>query len=98
MGWYRLNLGAADFADAAKERIASQVRSDWEAAGHPHELAAYTRHESEGRLHCELIVYFSPAAANTARRLGATPCAAPGPWDLAHLAGGVTHQGSSDTP
>lgn len=88
MGWYRLNLGAADFAGAAKERIASQVRRDWEAAGHPHELAAYTRHESEGRLHCELIVYFTPATALTALRLGADPCTMPGPHDLALLAGG----------
>jgi hypothetical protein len=35
------------------------------------------RHESNGRLHCELVVYFSPQCARLARQLGASPCLAP---------------------
>ncbi|MDQ2693115.1 MAG: hypothetical protein M3Y68_13840 [Chloroflexota bacterium] len=55
----------------------------------PPEIAVFTRLESEGRLHCELVVYFSPAAAELARKFGASPCERPAPAGLALLAGDV---------
>lgn len=86
--WSRLNLGAADLADTALADVCLATRAHWHAAGCPEDLAVFSRHESEGRLHCELIVYFSPAATDLAQQLGAAPCAPPGPHDLAALAGG----------
>ncbi len=45
----------------------------FESAGMPAGMAVFTRHESEGRLHCEVIAYFSPAAAEVAKIIGAEP-------------------------
>jgi hypothetical protein len=47
------------------------------AAGKPADMAVFTRYESEGRLQCEVTAFFSPAAADVARQVGATPCARP---------------------
>lgn len=88
MSWFRLSLGAADLAVPALDEVRRAVDTQWRAAGCPPDLAAFSRHESEGRLHCELIVYFSPAAAAVAQALGARPGSRPGPHGLAHLAGG----------
>ncbi len=56
-------------------------------AGKPAEMAVFTRHESEGRLHCEVIAYFSPAAGEAAKALDAEPCAKPSRVGLGLLAG-----------
>ena len=57
------------------------------AAGNPSEMAVFTRPESEGRLHCEVIAYFSPAAENVAKGFDAQPCAKPVRSGLGLLAG-----------
>ena len=49
--------------------------------------ALFVRHESEGRLHCEVIVYFSPAAVIVAKTVNATPCNKPSSDGLGLLAG-----------
>lgn len=49
--------------------------------------AVFVRHESEGRLHCEVHVYFSPAASALAKAFDASPCAKPSPLGLGLLAG-----------
>jgi hypothetical protein len=95
MPWYRLNLGAADLANAA--RTAASVDAAWREAGCPASLAAYTRHESDGRLHCDLVVYFTPDSDLVARELGARPCPDPGPYDLTLLAGGSVEAGDEPT-
>ena len=41
------------------------------------EQALFVRHESEGRLHCEVIVYFSPATVRVAKAVNAIPCNKP---------------------
>lgn len=87
MPWYRLELGPADFADNERISVSKAVEQAWHDAGRPAGLTAYYRHESEGRLHCTLVVYFHPTAEAVAKRLGARPCPDPGPWDLGHLAG-----------
>ena len=61
--------------------------SAYSKAGKPREMAAFMRHESEGRLHCEVVVYFSPAASVVARELDAKPCARPSSDGLSLLAG-----------
>lgn len=85
--WYRLDLGSADLAGAEADAVVAAVDAAWRAAGRPEAFAAYERHESEGRLHCHRVMYFTPRAASVARQLGARACPDPGPWDLSLLAG-----------
>ena len=47
----------------------------------------FTRSESEGRLHCEVIGYFSPAAVEVAKAFDAQPCTKPMQAALSLLAG-----------
>lgn len=56
-------------------------------AGNPAEMALFTRHESEGRLHCDLMLYLSPASFTVAGEIGARPCNRPSFNSLALLAG-----------
>jgi len=87
--WYTCNLGDAMLAGESLDRIRQLFASrgtetEAEAAG---ERAVFMRHESEGRLHCEVRVYFSPAAAGVAKVFGAAACAKPAAHDLGLLAG-----------
>jgi len=56
-------------------------------AGNPAEMALFTRHESEGRLHCDLMLYLSPASFAVAGDIGARPCNKPSSNSLALLVG-----------
>ena len=56
-------------------------------AGKPPDMAVFTRLESEGRLHCEVIAYFTPAAAEVAKTFDAQPCEKPERAGLGLLAG-----------
>ncbi len=55
--------------------------------GHTGHVAAFMRHETRGSLHCEVRVYFPPAAAHAARLLGAVPVNRPERDGLSMLAG-----------
>ena len=57
------------------------------AAGQPSNMAVFTRPESESRLHCEVIAYFSPAAKDLANAFDAEPCEKPVRAGLGLLAG-----------
>jgi hypothetical protein len=57
------------------------------AAGRPTRMAVFTRPESEGRLHCEVMAYFSPAAQDVAQGFDAEPCEKPARTGLGLLAG-----------
>jgi len=57
------------------------------AAGRLPEMAVFTRPESEGRLHCEIMAYFSPAAYEVAQAFDAEPCGKPVRAGLGLLAG-----------
>ncbi len=85
--WFVRNLGDAALAGESLEQLRLSVIEAFERAGRPVALAAYTRHESEGRLHCELKVYFTPAASEVAKAVGAVACARPSRYDLGLLAG-----------
>jgi len=86
-GWSTANLGDAMLAGDALARVESLFASEHEEAGRPDGMAVFVRHESEGRLHCEVEVYFSPAAIRVARAMDAIPCAKPSPDGLGLLAG-----------
>jgi hypothetical protein len=85
--WYTKELGDGIMADAPSEEIKAAFLRSFQAAGEPLEMAIFTRLESEGRLHCEVVAYFSPAAQELARGFDAEPCARPAREGLGLLAG-----------
>ena len=85
--WYSQSLGDGILAFEPKEELRAQFEPLFEATGKPTEMAVFTRHELEGRLQCEVIAYFSPAAAPLAQAVGARPCDRPTTTDLDLLAG-----------
>jgi len=87
MKWYSKNIGDALLAYNDLENIEAVCVPAYQKAGSPDDMAVFYRHESEGRLHCEVTVYFSPAAGDIAKALGASPCERPGKYGLCLLAG-----------
>jgi hypothetical protein len=85
--WYSKNLGDAMLAGESLDRIRAQFLSAYRKAGKPGQMAVFVRHQSEGSLHCEVRIYFTPASVVVAKAVGATPCAPPSPDDLGLLAG-----------
>ncbi len=85
--WYSQPLGDGVLAFEPKEDLRAQFAPLFEAAGKPVDMAVFTRHELEGRLQCEVIAYFSPAAMALAQAVGARPCERPVNADLDLLAG-----------
>jgi hypothetical protein len=74
-------------ADEPSEEIRTAFRAAFASAGKPADMAVFTRHETEGRLHCEVIAYFSPSAAGLAELFEAEPCPRPSRSGLGLLAG-----------
>ena len=85
--WYSISLGDGMMAPAPSAEIEQLFQRSFIAAGQPPEMAVFTRSESQGRLHCEVIAYFSPAAREVAEALGAEPCEKPARAGLGLLAG-----------
>ena len=85
--WFALALGDAMTADRRLDEIEEAFRGAFVAAGRPPDMAVLKRHDTEHSLHCEVTVYFSPAAAATAKAFGAQPCARPLRSNLDLLAG-----------
>ncbi len=85
--WFRKNLGDAMFAFLELDHVESTCLSAYKKANGPNEMAVFLRHESEGLLQCEVIVYFSPAMAHIAGELDATPCEQPTKYGLSLLVG-----------
>jgi len=85
--WFYKDLGDAMMADEALNRIRESFLPVFRSAGNSEELAVFTRNDSEGRLHCEVFVYFSPAAAEVAQLFDALPCEKPLKDGLDLLAG-----------
>ncbi|MFN3332054.1 MAG: hypothetical protein ACK47M_06060 [Caldilinea sp.] len=84
--WYSKSLGDGMWADSAAEEIKALFQSRFEAADRPAAMAVFTRHE-EGRLHCEVVAYFSPASGEVAQALSASLCPKPVRRGLTLLAG-----------
>jgi hypothetical protein len=85
-GWFVKNLGDPMFASEALERIERHFLAERRRSGNPESMALFVRHES-GRLHCEVKLYFSPAAAPIARTVAAVRCRKPTPLGLSLAAG-----------
>jgi hypothetical protein len=85
--WFTKNLGDAMFAEDALHRIKATFLAEYEKEKQPKEMAIFIRHESEGRLHCEVKLYFSPASVAVATAVNASICARPSSDDLGLFAG-----------
>jgi len=85
--WYMSNLGDAMLAEEALEGIRNLFTSVIAPHHHSDDMAIFIRHESEGRLHCEVIAYFSPAVAHVADAVDAVVCNKPVRQGLGLLAG-----------
>lgn len=69
------------------EHIQAVCDTEFIKSNKSEDIAAFSRHESEGRLQCEVIVFFSPALGDTAKTLGATPCEHPSRYGMSLLVG-----------
>ena len=85
--WYSKELGDAITASMPSAEIEQAFKQAFVTAGRPLNMAVFTRQESQGRLHCEVTAYFSPAAKDIAYAFDAQPCVKPAPSNLALLAG-----------
>jgi hypothetical protein len=85
--WHSKELGDGIMAAMPSDEIEKAFLQQFNAAGKPPTMAVFTRLESEGRLHCEVIAYFSPAATQVAEAFEARPCEKPSPAGLGLLAG-----------
>ncbi len=85
--WYSTSLGDGMTSGAVAGEIEEAFARASAAAENPSAMAVFTRPESEGRLHCEVIAYFSPASREVATAFDAEPCARPARTGLSLLAG-----------
>ena len=85
--WFSKSLGDPLLAGEPLSRLEALFRAERAKAGDPRDMALFIRHESEGRLHCEVRAYFSPASAAVASAMDADPCARPSPAGLSLLVG-----------
>lgn len=85
--WYSVSLGDGMMAPIPSAEIEERFQRSFIVAGRPLNMAIFTRSESEGRLHCEVIAYFSPMASDVAKAVDAEPCEAPARTGLGLLAG-----------
>src|SRR5574341_2152260 len=85
--WYSISLGDGMMAVTPSAEIVEIFLQSFASAGRPSDMAVFTRLESEGRLHCEVIAYFSPAAQDMAKIFDAKTCGKPTRAGLGLLAG-----------
>lgn len=88
--WFTKNLGDALLAGKALDDITMLFQSEYSHTTQPKDMAIFIRHESDGRLQCEVCLYFSPAAAAVARAVAAVTCNKPSAEDLGLFAGPET--------
>ena len=85
--WYSLSLGDGIIASIPSDEIEQAFRQIFASAEERPDRAVFTRPESEGRLHCEVMAYFSPATSDLAKAFDAQPCRKPVRTGLDLLAG-----------
>lgn len=85
--WYVVSLGDGMTSGALAAEIEEAFGRRFTTPARPPEMAVFTRLESEDRLHCEVMAYFSPATADLAKAFDAEPCVRPERAGLNLLAG-----------
>lgn len=77
--WHVLNLGDALLAEPELAELRERFEQTRHRHAIPDDTTLHIRHVSDGRLHCEVRIYFPPAAAALAEEFGAEPCEPPEP-------------------
>jgi hypothetical protein len=85
--WYSVSLGDGMTSGMTSSEIEDSFAPLFDASGKPPDMAVFTRTESEGRLHCEVIAYFSPRARELALAFDAHRCDPPRRAGLGLLVG-----------
>ncbi len=85
--WHTLSLGDAATAQVPLARLQEEFDEEFVPGRRAPDAAVFVRYESEGRLHCEAVVFIAPGAAMLAQRLGGRPCVRP-PRDNLDLVAG----------
>ena len=85
--WFTKNLGDAMLARDALTQLEALFLSTYGDSGRGNGIGIFIRHESEGRLHCEVKAYFSPDTVMLAKTVDAAPCARPSRDGLSLLVG-----------
>ena len=85
--WFSKQLGDGILAYESKDQIQAMFPPLFAAAARPVDMAVFTRHELEGRLQCEVVAYFSPAAEVIARQMDVQACEKPASAELDLLVG-----------
>lgn len=85
--WYVSNLGDAMLAHDSLVTVQQRFDDACRTCGCPAEMGLFVRHVSEGRLYCQVLVYFTSAASALAREFDAVACARPASAGLDLLAG-----------
>jgi hypothetical protein len=82
--WFYKNLGDAMLASELLEKVRQLFIVSYSSRTRH---AIFFRHQSDGRLHCEVVLYFSPSTSALANTLEAIPCARPAATGLGLLIG-----------
>ena len=85
MPWYSLNCGDPMLCDHTVEKLKKTYGSMYRNNQLPTDALIFSRHESRGDLHCELVLYFNPSETAVARAAGAVACNEPLPRGLLPL-------------
>ena len=85
MTWHFLNCGDPTLCDHTVQDILQTYDNINRHTQLPPDAAIFSRHESSGDLHCELMLYFNPEATAVARAAGAAACAPPLPHGLSKI-------------
>jgi len=85
--WFCSNLGDDMAADEILGSLTERSTNAFNSTGNPRDMAAFIRHESEGRLHCQVKIYLSPGSVAVAKMIDAKPCSKPSVNGLSLLAG-----------
>ncbi len=87
--WFQKNLGDAMLADDSLQQIKHLFLQTYPNPSQRSDKGIFYCHLSEGRLHCEVMVYFSPTCNAIAHTLAAAPCKTPVNSGLSLLAGNL---------
>ena len=85
--WHAKNLGDGLLAYAPQAELEQLFHATYPSVESLDEHALFIRHESDGRLHCEVKVYFPPTVDKLAQMADALPCRKPSFSGLSLLVG-----------
>ncbi len=85
--WFAKNLGDAMLAGESLAQIEEKFQAMYVLTGNSADKAVFIRHQSEGQLHCEVWVFFSPATVELAKEVAADLCQRPSADTLGLLLG-----------